>query len=281
MITRYFGLPGCGKTTIAAKLVHDALRSGKWKNVYGNVRIAIPGYTYIPFSWVGEYQLEDAIIIIDEAAIEAGNRDYKSFSKSKIEFFMTHRHYRTHVVLFSQEPDGVDTKIRSITDRMFYIRKGAILGRWISTVYHIPYGLVWPKEQDNGENLGKIIMGYMKPSLIARLFAARIYRPKYYQYFDSWEVKQLKVHPTKETAKKGEFVPSPVPGNFRADLWLHDWFHKRTILLRLKKRLKKRQKREDRLEKREKRNERDKKAHKRLSEPVGINALPQSVKIHA
>lgn len=272
MITRYFGLPGCGKTTIAAKIVHDALRSGKWRNVYGNVRIAIPGYTYIPFSWVGQYQLEDAIIIIDEAAIEAGNRDYKSFSKSKIEFFMTHRHYRTHVVLFSQEPDGVDTKIRSITDRMYYIRKGPILGPWISTVYHIPYGLVWPKEQDNGENLGKIVMGYMKPSLFARLFAARIYRPRYYKYFDSWEVKKLDAIPSDA---------QPVPGNFRDDLWFRDWLSKRAILLRLKKQLTKRQKQEERYRKRSERKKLDEKAHKRLTEPVGINALPKGVKIHA
>lgn len=272
MITRYFGLPGCGKTTIAAKVVHDALRSGRWKNVYGNVRIAIPGYTYIPFSYVGEYQLEDAVIIIDEAAIEAGNRDYKAFSKAKIEFFMTHRHYRTHVVLFSQEPDGVDTKIRSITDHMFYIKKGVLLGRWLSTIYRIPYGLVWPKEQDNGENLGKIVMGYMKPSLFARLFAQRIFRPKYYQYFDSWEVKTLKELPCDTKA---------VPGNFRDDLWFRDWLYKRAILLRWLKRLKKAQKRATRTEKKEKRNKVNKKALEKSNDYTGINALPTGVKIHA
>lgn len=281
MITRYFGLPGCGKTTVAAMEVYKALRSGRWKNVYGNVAINYPGYTYIPFSYVGKYQLEDCTIIIDEAAIECGNRDYKNFAKERVEFFMTHRHYHARVVLFSQQPDGVDVKIRDLTDRMYYIKKGVLTGPWISTIYHIPYDLVWPKEQDNGENLGKIVMGYLKPSLLARLFARRIYRPKYYPYFDSWEVKQLPPLPTEETAEKGTFVPKTIPGDPRADLWLLDYFHKRVILLRLNKRLKKRQKREYRIEKRQKRNERDEKAYKRLKTPDGINVLPSGVRIHA
>lgn len=194
-IIRYFGLPGAGKTTIASKLVVDALKSGDYKNVYGNIHMNIPGYTYIPFDVVGKYQLEDCFVVIDEAAIECGNRDYKSFPKEKIALLMTHRHYRMTLVFFSQEPDGVDTKIRAITDQMYYLKKGAILGRWISTVYKIPYGIVWPSENSNGENLGKIVMGYMKPPLLTRLFAQRVYRPRYYKYFDSWEAEMLPALP--------------------------------------------------------------------------------------
>lgn len=281
MITRYFGLPGCGKTTVAAMEVYKALRSGRYKNVYGNVTINYPGYTYIPFTYVGKYQLEDCMIIVDEAAIECGNRDYKSFAKERVEFFMTHRHYNARVVLFSQQPDGIDVKIRDLTDAMFYIKKGLLTGPWFSSVYRIPYDLVWPDENSNGENLGKIVMGYLKPSFFARLLARRIYRPKYYPYFDSWEVKQLPPLPTEETAQKGEYVPHTIPGDPRADLWLVDYFHKRAILLRLRKKLSKRQKREARFEKRKNRKKEDEKAHKRLSVPAGVNALPQGVCIHA
>ena len=225
MITRFFGLPGCGKTTVAAKIAYEALRSGRYANVYGNVPISAPGYTYIPFSYVGRYLLEDCCIIIDEAAIECGNRDFKNFSKERVEFFMTHRHYRCNVVLFSQEPDGVDTKIRAITDQMFYIKKGMLLGNWISTIYRIPYGLVWPDENSNGENLGKIVMGYLKPSLFARLFAQRIYRPKYYHLFDSWETKPLPSIPAEEY--------NPVPGSIARNPWMARYFNKTNILLRL------------------------------------------------
>lgn len=273
MITRFFGLPGCGKTTVAAKIAYEALRSGKYKAVYGNVPIGAPGYTYIPFSYVGQYLLQDCCIIIDEAAIECGNRDYKNFSKERVEFFMTHRHYRCNVVLFSQEPDGVDTKIRSITDQMFYIKKGAILGRWYSTVYRIPYGLVWPDENSNGENLGKIVMGYLKPSLLSRLLAQRVYRPKYYHLFDSWETKPLPPIPAGSV--------KTVPGSIARDPWMLSYFNKTYILLRSYKALKKAHKRLRRAEKRQNRNKASEKALEQSQAHNGINVLSAGVKIHA
>lgn len=251
MITRFFGLPGCGKTTIAAKIAYEALRSGKYKNVYGNVPIGIPGYTYIPFSYVGLFMLENCCLIIDEAAIECGNRDYKNFTKERVEFFMTHRHFRCAVFLMSQQADGVDVKIRDLTDKMFYIKKGWLLGRWISTVYRIPYGLVWPDENSNGENLGKIVQGYMKPSGFSRLFAQRIYRPRYYQFFDSWETKKLLPLPTRENIEQVRAMAriarandksfdadrdiQPVetnPGSIARDPWILAYFNKTAILLR-------------------------------------------------
>lgn len=273
MITRFFGLPGCGKTTIAAKICFEALRSGKFAAVYGNVSIGIPGFTYIPFTYVGQYMLRDCCLIIDEAAIECGNRDFKNFTKDRIEFFMTHRHYNCTVFLFSQEPDGVDTKIRSLTDHMYYIKKGALFGRWFSTVYRIPYGLVWPSENSNGENLGRIVMGYVKPSFFARLFAQRIYRPKYYPYFDSWEIKQLPPLPESATT---------VPGSIAVDRWVLAFFNKTRILLRWQKRYKKTQKRLARKEKRKlRRSDRraqDGAALQRL-EQVGVYDLSPTVKI--
>lgn len=273
MIMRYFGLPGCGKTTLAAKLAYEALKSGRFKNVYGNVAINIPGYTYIPFAWVGVYHLTDCCIIIDEAAIECGNRDYKNFTKERVEFFMTHRHYRTTVILFSQEPDGVDTKIRSITDQMFYVKKGALFGHWFSTVYRIPYGLVWPDENSNGENLGKIVMGYLKPSFFARLFAQRVYRPKYYKYFDSWETKILKPLP------EGQY--KTIPGTICRAPGVFTHISRMRRLNRLYSSLYKRQKREFRRVYREERKKVENRALAKSAAPDGINALYSGTKIHA
>lgn len=191
-VSRYFGLPGCGKTTVLTMLAKKAIASGNYKHVYTNVQnLSVHGVTYVPFEYFGNKEFRDCLLLVDEAMVECGDRDYKNFGKEKIQAFVMHRHKYSDIVLFSQEPDGIDKKIRSITDRMYYVKKGLILGKWISTIYRIPYGLVWPSENSNGENLGKIVMGYKKPPLLASLFAKRIYRPKYYKYFDSWEDVQL------------------------------------------------------------------------------------------
>lgn len=191
MISRYFGLPGCGKTTLLTKLALECVASGRYKHVYCNVHLLVPGVSYIEFDWLGRYDIRDAAVLIDEAMVHCGDRDYANFAKERLWYFVEHRHMSCDVFLFSQEADGVDKKIRSLTDRMYYIKKGFLLGSWISTVYYIPYGIVWPEENSNGENLGKIVMGYVKPSLLSRIFAQRVYRPKYYPYFDSWEIDRI------------------------------------------------------------------------------------------
>lgn len=187
-VSRYFGLPGSGKTTVLTQLAIDGVRSKKYKNVYGNVHLNIPGYTYIPFDFFGKFDLVDCLLLIDEATIECGDRDYKSFPKEKLARFMLHRHDNMDIALFSQSADGMDKKIRDITDRMYYIKKGLITGHWISTVYKVPYKVMWPDGENNGgENVGRILMGYVKPSFLEFVFARRVYRPSLYPYFDSWE----------------------------------------------------------------------------------------------
>lgn len=184
-VSRYFGLPGCGKTTVLTMLALKAIKSEKYKYVYANVRLSIPGVIYVPFDWFGKYNFHDCLLLVDEAMVNCGDRDYKSFGKDKIRAFVEHRHFNMDIVLFSQEPDGIDKKIRSITDRMYYVKKGLITGRWFSSIYKIPYRLLFP---ENDENAGRILMGYVRPPFLSRLFARRLYRPKYYPFFDTYEV---------------------------------------------------------------------------------------------
>lgn len=233
-VKRYFGLPGCGKTTTLAMLAYKGLLSGKYENVYTNVRLNMPGVTYVPFDVLGKYQLEDCLVLIDEAMVECGDRDYKGFGKEKIELFVMHRHYKMDIVLFSQEADGVDKKIRSVSADMFYVKKGFWLGFWMSTIYRIPYGIVWPSENSNGENLGKIVMGYMKPSIISRITAQRLWRPKYYKYFDSWEARELPKLPA---------IYKPVPGELKKERWALPWYFKTRRFLKQSRRWRKRYKR--------------------------------------
>lgn len=196
-VSLYFGLPGAGKTTLMCYKAIKGLKSKHYRNVYGNVRMMIDGYTYIDNDCIGQYDLSDCLLLIDEATLFADSRAYKSFGKDKLEYFLEHRHYNADICLFTQQWDGVDRKIRVITDRVYYVYKGFFLGHWFSTFYRIPYGIIIPDphKDKSSEKLGEIVQGYCKPNLLVRLFAPKLYRPKYYKYFDSWERNPLPVLP--------------------------------------------------------------------------------------
>lgn len=188
-VSLYFGLPGAGKTTLMCYKAIKGLKSKRYRNVYGNVRMMIDGYIYIDNDCIGQYDLSDCLLLIDEATLFADSRAYKSFGKDKLEYFLEHRHYNADICLFTQQWDGVDRKIRVITDRVYYVYKGFFLGHWFSTFYRIPYGIIIPDphKDKSSEKLGEIVQGYCKPNILVRLFSPKLYRPKYYKYFDSWE----------------------------------------------------------------------------------------------
>lgn len=209
-ISLYFGLPGCGKTTWLTKLALDAVRKGKYQNVYTNVQLNIPGVTIIDNDCIGQYELKNCLLLIDEATLFADSRAYKEFSKGRLEYFLEHRHRCADIVLFTQQWDGVDRKIRVITDRVYYVYKGFFTGRWISSCWRVPYGILFPDPKKTGEKLGEIVQGYSKPNILIRLFARRIYRPKYYPYFDSWELVELPPLPDGYTMNPYDVFNSPV-----------------------------------------------------------------------
>ena len=188
-VSLYFGLPGCGKTTLMTALAIKGVKSKKYKNVYCNVRIKVDGVTYINNECIGKYNLCDGLLLIDEATLFADSRDFKNFDKDRLQYFLEHRHYNVDICLFTQQWDGVDRKIRVITDRVYYVYKGLFLGKWITSFYRIPYGIIIPdgKKKEGGEKLGEIVQGYCKPNILVRLLSPKLFRPLYYRYFDSWE----------------------------------------------------------------------------------------------
>lgn len=198
-VSLYFGLPGAGKTTLMCHHALKGIRSKRYKNVYGNVRMKIEGYTYIDNECIGIYDLSDCLILIDEATLFADSRAYKTFDRGKLEYFLEHRHYNADINLYTQQWDGVDRKIRVITDRVYYVFKGFWTRKWITTYYRIPYGIIIPdtNKKNSGEKLGEIIQGYCKPNILIRIFAPKLFRPRYYKYFDSWEHKELPKLPLK------------------------------------------------------------------------------------
>ena len=195
-VSLYFGLPGAGKTSILAYHAKKGVKNPRYDHVWTNASINMPGVTNIPNDAIGKYQLENGLLLIDEATLFADSRAYKTFDQGKLEYFLLHRHYNVDIVLYTQQWDGVDRKIRVITDRVYYVYKTRILGHWISNYYRIPYGIVIPDpKKGSGEKLGEIIQGYSKPPWYIRIFATRVYRPPLYKYFDSWEKKPMQPVP--------------------------------------------------------------------------------------
>lgn len=190
MISLYFGLPRSGKTTTIAYLAKK--NSKKYKHVYINVHMKnLPSNCeYLPVSYLGKYNITDALILIDEASLQFDNRDYKSLNSSFRDWLMLHGHYGCDIYFFCQIYNAVDVKIRRLCENVFRIRKGNIF-RSISVIERIPYGqfvgTVKDNERSRGTRYGDIDEGYYRLPFFVRLFSKRIFRPFYYRYFNSWE----------------------------------------------------------------------------------------------
>lgn len=216
-VSLYFGLPGAGKTTMMVYLALKGIKSQRYRYIYCNVHIAVPGVTYIDNDCIGKYDLSDCLILVDEATLFADSRDFKNFGKDKLTYFLEHRHYNSDIILFTQQWDGVDRKIRVITDRVYYVYKGKLLGKWFTRCYPIPYGIIIPDpKKDSSEKLGEIVQGYAKPNVLVRLFSPWLYRPSYYKYFDSWERPELPKLPSRYNA-------TPVPEKKKKKFLLKSW----------------------------------------------------------
>lgn len=201
MIRRYFGLPGCGKTTYAVKLAIQKVRlislglDKKHRFVYTNFPVNHPLVFQISNDMIGEYDLSDSLIIIDEATLFADNRDYKQFNQAKKAFFMLHRHYNCDIYLFHQEAGAVDKKIRGITDAVYYIKKSKLRPHR-SKAIKLNYCVAIPEAKGlvdgEGTELSEdVIMGYRMPPKIVQLLTPSFNRKRYYKYFDSFECPPL------------------------------------------------------------------------------------------
>lgn len=179
MITCYFGMPGCGKTTFLAKIARNEIRrikrgKSKYKYVYSNV--FIDGCLKLDYSMLPMYDFSYSLILLDELTLDADSRSFKTFTAGHKEFFLMHRHYKCDIVYATQQYDAVDKKIRDITNYTYYVRKGL----FFSTALNIPRGIVIP------EQTGDIVQGYHRPKFFQALFKKHVLRVLYYRYFDSY-----------------------------------------------------------------------------------------------
>lgn len=124
-IRMWFGVPGAGKTTMAAYLTNQSIKGGY--NVLSNVELK--GAYKLEVDDLGKYDTsfngDGAHVIIDEGSLTLDNRNYKNFAQTtKPLYFALHRHLNNRVDVFSQGYD-IDKRVRDRigSNGMFYLQK--------------------------------------------------------------------------------------------------------------------------------------------------------------
>lgn len=184
MVTGYFGLPGSGKTTFLTMIAQKELkliRKGKsrYKRVFTN--FYCQDCYRLDWNMLGNYLIEDSLILIDEITLFADSRDFAKFSLSTKMFFLLHRHYGCDIVYFTQHYNNVDKKIRDITFDLYFVRP-------------IPFGFSRAsrifRTLDINEDTHEIVNGYRFSTFFDRIRGKThklCFRRRWYKYFDSFE----------------------------------------------------------------------------------------------
>lgn len=124
ILTVVFGLPGSGKSSLAAYYAFKAMKKGI--PVYSN--FPVTGAFKIDKYDLGQYEIKHGLVLIDEAGLSFNARDWKRFTDSHQHFFRYYRHDFNQVYVFSQSWDSVDKVIRDVAWRYMLVKKTLIPG---------------------------------------------------------------------------------------------------------------------------------------------------------
>lgn len=192
MITCYFGVPGCGKTTLLTKFAQKELKlikKGKspYKHIYTNFYCL--GAEEIDFDNLKDYKITDSLILLDELAMDADNRKFKSFPDEIRDFFILHRHLGCDIIYATQSYEMVDLKVRQLTAQLWYMQKSVIPFLDLFTTAKRVYRTI-----AINEHTSELTLGYRFCNLLEAFFTSNykcVYRPFYYKYFDSFDEDKL------------------------------------------------------------------------------------------
>lgn len=109
-MTMYFGPPGCGKSTLAARLAVQYRIRYPDRPIYSTMPIA--GCVVLEAKAIGKLDLRDCLVLLDEAGIDFSSREYATFSSDTRQYSKLHRHYNAEVAIFSQGWDDCDKTLR-------------------------------------------------------------------------------------------------------------------------------------------------------------------------
>lgn len=186
MMQGVFGLPGAGKTTFLTKYAQRCLagksflRTPPHSRVFTNFMCA--GCYKFDFDDLGKYDFSDSLILIDEVMLYADTRNFKEFPNELKRFFALHRHFHIDICYCSQYWDDMDKKMRVLTDRLYLLERGVILSE---------FSFVKPIHRVLGVVDGRIQDAFLVGAPVTWSF---VYRPKYYDHFDSFAHDDLPRH---------------------------------------------------------------------------------------
>lgn len=196
MISGYFGVPGCGKSTFLAMIaVKELHKITKGKSSYDRVLTNFPvkGCYQIRIDDLGRYDIENCLILFDEITLDADSRDFKSFPQHVKTFFTLHRHLNNDIIYFCQDYSRVDKTIRNLTFDLWYVTKSSF-----PFLRHFTRAKRIFRNININEYNSELTLGYRFAKFAEIVFSflggsvSKIcYRPKWYKYFDSFDKLQL------------------------------------------------------------------------------------------
>lgn len=179
MIKLFFGSPGCGKSTLACKLMYYSDAEHKFSNFDNDLSHKID------FKMIGQFAFPDGSdIYIDEAGIDFNNRNYKNLSQNAIEYFKLHRHFKNDIILFSQSWEDTDVTLRRLTDQLWYVRRRGPF----TTCRKLRKAVRVNKETEqiiDGYKFAGLGWNFLPPPLYEKTFFMFFRRP-YFKHFDSY-----------------------------------------------------------------------------------------------
>ena len=173
-----YGLPGTGKSTTLAAIATASMNGKRFLHIPPHERvfstIEIPECYKLEPEMIGEYDLSDSLLLIDEATLFWDSRDWKSMPKSVREFFALHRHQRTSICLVTQTFGGLDKRIRDMCQYHYLLDKLPVFDD-ISILKEIIHKQdVYNYKPDDRYMIAPLLQ--WKP----------IFRKRYYSLFDSY-----------------------------------------------------------------------------------------------
>lgn len=186
MIIGIFGLPRAGKTTTGCAIAQSALKGKRFlpelRNDYEHVYTSFYCKDCCKFNFedLKKYSFPNSLVIIDEISLYADNRQFKNFDDSVLYFFKMHGHFHIDCVWLSQSACDADKKIRDVTDTLYLLEPSRFPNTSIiKKIYH-NYSFKNRQISDCYDIASRIEWKYIN-------------RKKWYQYFDSYEHKEIPV----------------------------------------------------------------------------------------